>query len=186
MPRRQAPDWIVAARRRWASSSRPDDIVVPGPGQESVWDYPRPPRLEPVAKRIRVEHGGVTIADSERAMRICETASAPTYYLPRDDVAMDHLLESGARASHCEWKGEAKYFDVEVGDRLAPAAAWCYPNPYEEFAAIAGWIAFMPQPMDACWVGDDPVTPQPGGFYGGWVTPELTGPIKGAPGTGHW
>lgn len=181
----EPPDWIRAAQRRWASAARPADIVVPGPGQESVWDYPRPPRLEPVARPVRVEHGGETIAESGRAMRICETASAPTYYIARDDVSMS-LLERVSRRSHCEWKGEAAYFDVVVGDRRAAAAAWCYPKPYDDFAAIAGWISFMPQHVDACWVGDDRVVPQPGGFYGGWVTPELTGPIKGAPGTGHW
>ena len=185
MPERRAPDWILAARRAWDRSPRPDNIEVPGPGQESVWDYPRPPRLESVSKRIRVEHAGAVIANTVRAQRVCETASAPTYYVPTDDVDRD-LLVPLSQSSHCEWKGEAAYFDVVVDGARSAAAAWCYPKPYPEFDRIAGWIAFMPQRVDACWVGEDRVTPQPGGFYGGWVTPELTGPIKGAPGTGHW
>ena len=182
---RPLPAWAVAARAQWADSERPEAIVEPGPGQQSVWDYPRPPRLEPVGKRVRVVFGGELVADSMRAHRVCETASPPTYYVPPDDVHTD-FLQPVARSSLCEWKGEAAYFDVCVGRRVAPGAAWCYPRPYAEFAAIAGWIAFMPRAMDACYVGDDEVVPQPGMFYGGWITPELTGPFKGAPGTGHW
>lgn len=182
---RKAPDWIVAARASWKNAVRPSDIPVPGIGQESVWDYPRPPRLERVAKPVRVEFDGATIANSSRAQRVCETASPPTYYLPRDDVDRD-ALQLLSRSSVCEWKGEAQYFDVMGDGRVAAGAAWCYPNPYSPFGPIAGWLSFMPAAMDACYVGDDLVVAQPGGFYGGWITPELTGPFKGEPGTGHW
>ncbi len=182
---REPPGWVLAAREQWVDSERPESIVEPGPGQVSVWDYPRPPRLEDVGKPVRVEFGGVDIANTERARRVCETASPPTYYIPPEDVAMDYLRPL-SRSSMCEWKGEAAYFDVVVDGRNAPAAAWCYPKPYIEFTGIAGWIAFMPRAMDACYVGDDRVVAQPGGFYGGWITPELTGPFKGMPGSGHW
>ncbi|MEM9173021.1 MAG: DUF427 domain-containing protein [Pseudomonadota bacterium] len=164
---------------------RPDGIVTPGPGQESVWDYPRPPMLQRVAKRVRVDFGGQCIVDTAHAQRICETASPPTYYVPPADIA-EGVLVPIARQSLCEWKGDAAYFDVQVDGQRAPAAAWCYPSPFQPFGAIAGWIAFMPAAMQACFVGEDRVVAQPGGFYGGWITPELTGPFKGAPGTGHW
>lgn len=185
MRERRIPEWILAARRKWDGAPRPDNIVVPGPGQESVWEYPRPPRLEPVSPRVRVEHAGETIADSGRALRVCETASAPTYYVPLDDVDNASLLLL-VQTSLCEWKGEAAYYDIVAGGKRASAAAWSYPEPYPGFEEIGGWISFMPQRVDACWVGEHRVTPQPGGFYGGWVTPDLTGPIKGEPGTGHW
>lgn len=182
---RKPPDWVMAARAQWVDSERPEAIVEPGPGQQSVWDYPRPPRIESVGKRVRVIFDGKVIADSVAASRVCETASPPTYYVPPADVDMD-WLRPVTRSSLCEWKGEAAYFDVQVDARVAAAAAWCYPKPYAEFAAIAGWISFMPRAMDACYVGDAEVVPQPGMFYGGWITPELTGPFKGAPGSGHW
>ncbi|MEL6869998.1 MAG: DUF427 domain-containing protein [Pseudomonadota bacterium] len=182
---REPPAWIVAARAHWQDARRPDSIVTPQPGQESVWDYPRPPLLQAVAKPVRIVFAGEQIAHTVRAMRICETASPPTYYVPPDDVDAS-VLEPLQRSSVCEWKGEASYFDVIVGARRAPAAVWCYANPYKPFGAIAGWLSFMPAAMDACFVGDDQVAAQPGGFYGGWITPELTGPFKGEPGTGHW
>lgn len=182
---REPPEWILAAQARWADAVRPRNIEIPGPGQESVWDYPRPPRLEREPRAIRVEFEGTVIAQSTRAQRVCETASPPTYYLPREDVDFE-WLQPIERSSVCEWKGEAAYFDVVGGERRAPAAVWCYPNPFRPFGAIAGWLSFMPAAMDGCYVGDHRVQPQPGGFYGGWITPELTGPFKGAPGTGHW
>ncbi|MFK8051352.1 MAG: DUF427 domain-containing protein [Woeseiaceae bacterium] len=179
------PEWIVKARQHWDTAKQPNDIVEPGPDQESVWDFPRPPSIQPVQKPVRVIYDGVTIVETNRAKRICETASPPTYYIPRSDI-VEGALQPIDRSSLCEWKGNASYFDVGTGKRLARGAAWCYPRPYEEFVAIAGWVAFMPAAMDACYVGDDQVRPQPGGFYGGWITPELTGPFKGEPGTGHW
>jgi uncharacterized protein (DUF427 family) len=159
--------------------------VVPGPGQTSVWDFPRPPRVEPVALRVRIALGGQLVADTLRAVRVCETASPPTYYLPIDDLAPDTLV-SAPGTSWCEWKGRAVYWSVRGGGREAPRAAWSYPEPLPAFAALRGHVAFYAGPMDACWVGDERVTPQPGGFYGGWVTADLVGPFKGEPGTGHW
>ena len=153
--------------------------------RENVQDYPRPPALEPVPQRLSVVLGGVEIAASTRGFRVLETHHAPTYYLPPEDVAAGALRPAPGR-SICEWKGEARYFDVLAGTREEPRAAWSYPNPTEAFAPIAGYVAFYPGPMDACFVGDQRVRPQPGGFYGGWVTPNLEGIVKGGPGTEGW
>ncbi len=163
----------------------PVERIPPGPGQESVWDYPWPPRLEPVARRVRVVFGGRTIADSTRAFRVLETSHPPTYYVPRADVAAD-ALEPAAGESFCEWKGTARYFDVVAGGRRAPRAAWSYPEPFPAFAAIAGHVAFYAGPMDACYVGDEQARPQPGRFYGGWITADVVGPFKGEPGSRGW
>ena len=154
-------------------------------GKESVWDYPRPPRLEPVTARIRIEFGGETIADTTGAFRVLETSHPPNYYLPPDDIADGVLLRTG-RGSWCEWKGEAHYFDVSAGGHTAPGAAWGYDHPTPAFGPIAGYVAFYAGPMDSCTVDGEPVAPQPGGFYGGWVTEAVTGPFKGAPGTDGW
>ena len=180
-------DDLKRARAGWSQrgQARPDFATDPGPGQESVWDYPRPPRLERVQKRVRVIFAGVTLADTEDAWRICETASPPTYYVPLQDVTMEHLMPT-RRRSLCEWKGQAVYFTLEANGRSAPDAVWSYPEPWPGFEPIAGHLAFMAGAMDACYVDDDQVRPQPGGFYGGWITPELVGPFKGEPGTGHW
>lgn len=174
-------------RERWLSRAgvRPAGVIRPGPGQESVWDYPRPPRLEAERRLLRVEFAGLILAETDRGYRVLETASPPTYYFPPEDVATDHL-EPESHATVCEWKGEAHYFSVRAGGRRAPHAVWCYPAPWNPFEPIAGFLAFMPAAMDACHVGDHEVTPQPGGFYGGWITPDVTGPFKGEPGTGHW
>lgn len=178
---------IRRAREKWRDLAhlRPTNIDTPGPGQESVWDYPRPPRVEAVAKRVRVDFGGLTIADTTAAYRVLETASPPTYYIPPGDIQRQYLKPS-SHVSLCEWKGPARYFSPSVEHRVAANAAWCYPDPWSGFEAIRDYIAFMPGPMDACYVGDDRVTPQPGGFYGGWITPDVVGPFKGGPGTGHW
>lgn len=161
------------------------DRVEPGPGQESVWAYPRPPRMEAFAGQIEVVFGGVTIAETESAKRVLETSHPPVYYLPPGDVRMEYLHPL-QRASWCEWKGTAHYFDVRVGDFIAMAAAWTYPNPNDPYAALKDHVAFYPAPMDACLVNGTRVTPQPGGFYGGWITPDIVGPFKGAPGTRLW
>lgn len=182
---RVPPDWILAARQSWDNAVRPERIVEPGEGQESVWDFPRPPSLQRVHRPVRVVFSNVEVANTDRAQRICETASPPTYYIPREDVQMA-LLQPLTRASMCEWKGQASYFDVVADGKVAAAAAWCYETPFSPFGPVAGWLAFMPAAMDACYVGDDKVAAQPGGFYGGWITPELTGPFKGEPGTTHW
>jgi uncharacterized protein (DUF427 family) len=164
--------------------SKPDPIK-PGSGQESVWDYPRPPRLEPVAKRIRVVFGGQTIADTTRAVRVLETSHPPVYYIPREDILSDCLEPTGG-SSHCEWKGRALYSDVVVGGRRAPQAAWSYPEPVRAYRELAEHVAFYPAKMDACYVGEERAMPQPGAFYGGWVTSDLVGPFKGEPGSEGW
>ncbi len=165
-------------------SSRPQRIE-PGVGQESVWDYPRPPRLESVTARLRVVLGGVTIADTTRGYRVLETSHPPNYYFPSDDV-LDGALEPTKGASVCEWKGRAHYFAVHGGDRVAPEAAWAYATPSDAFVPITDHVAFYVAPMDACYVDDEVVTAQPGGFYGGWITSAVVGPFKGAPGTRGW
>jgi uncharacterized protein (DUF427 family) len=155
-----------------------------GPGQESVWDYPRPPRLEAVSRTIRVLLDGEVLAETTRALRVLETSHPPVYYLPREDVRMD-LLEETERRSSCEWKGEARYFTVRAGGRALRDAAWSYPRPAERFGPLAGHLAFYLDPLEG-WVGEERARPQPGRFYGGWVTSEVVGPFKGDPGTGGW
>lgn len=159
---------------------------MPHLAPEDVWDYPRPPRLEPVGSELRVVFAGETIAQTTSAYRVLETSHAPTYYLPPHDVRQDALVPSKRRRSLCEWKGQARYFDVTVSDQTTDGAAWAYTSPTAAFAAIADHIAFYAEPMDACFVGNERVMPQPGNFYGGWVTANLSGAIKGAPGTLHW
>ena len=153
---------------------------------ENVQDFPRPPRLERVAHRLRVDFAGRTVAETTRGWRVLETHHAPTYYIPAADWASGVLRPARGRATFCEWKGRALYRDVAAGDRVAPAAAWRYPAPSAAFAAIADSYAVYAGAMDVCWVGDIHVVAQPGDFYGGWVTPNLTGRIKGAPGTEFW
>lgn len=150
-----------------------------------MWDYPRPPALEPVAVRLRVECAGATVADTTNGYRVCETSHAPAYYFPPDDVE-EALLIPATGGSFCEWKGMASYFDVGVGADIRPRAAWTYREPTAPFAAIAGHVAFYAARMDACWVGEEEVRPMDGDFYGGWITSSLVGPFKGAPGTRHW
>lgn len=150
-----------------------------------MWEYPRPPRVERTARHLRVEFNGVTIAETESAQRILETRHPPTYYIPPGDVRMEFLVPASA-SSVCEWKGRANYYDVTVGDRSAPRAAWTYHEPREGFEAIRDHIAFYPGPMDACYVDGERVRPQPGGFYGGWITGDVVGPFKGGPGTSGW
>ena len=152
---------------------------------ESVWDYPRPPALEPERRRVRVLHGGVVVADSVRALRVLETSHPPTIYIPEADIAHG-VLRPVEHASFCEWKGRAAYFDVAAGGRVAARAAWHYPEPAAPYAALAGLVSFYPGRMDHAWLGDEEVQAQPGDFYGGWITSDLTGPFKGAPGTSGW
>lgn len=162
--------------------------VVPepaGPGQESVWDYPRPPRLERTAAHVLVVLGGVTVLDTHRALRVLETSHPPTYYLPLAD-ALAGAFRPAAGSSWCEWKGRADYLDVVVGDRLAPAAAWSYPTPSPGFADLADHVALYPGRMDRCTVDGEVVRAQEGGFYGGWVTDAVVGPFKGGPGSVGW
>jgi uncharacterized protein (DUF427 family) len=159
--------------------------ITPQPGQESVWDYPRPPRCEPTDKRLKIIFNGEIIADSDRTYRVLETSHPPVYYIPPEDIKMERLQSTG-KGSFCEWKGQAIYYNLQVGDKQAANVAWAYPQPTTRFAAIASYIAFYPQYMDACYINDELVQPQPGGFYGGWITSDIVGPFKGEAGTWGW
>lgn len=150
-----------------------------------MWDYPRPPAVEPVPQRIRVVLGGVTIAESTRALRVLETSHPPNYYLPPDDVDRQRL-DMAPETSWCEFKGSARYWTVRVGDRVEASVAWDYSEPSAGYEALVGHLAFYASHMDECWVGDELATPQPGGFYGGWVTSGVVGPFKGGPGSMGW
>ena len=154
---------------------------------ESVWDYPRPPAVVPCERHVRVEHGGEVIAESDRALRVLETSSPPTIYVPPQDVRLD-LLEEDAdwHRTHCEWKGHASYLDVLAPDERAERAAWVYRDPVPAYARLRDHIAFYPARVDGCFLGDERVGAQEGDFYGGWVTADIEGPFKGAPGTLHW
>lgn len=152
---------------------------------ESVWDYPRPPRVEPARHPVRVEFAGQVVAASERALRVLETSHPPVYYLPPEDVRQQ-FLEPSTRSSHCEFKGGARYHGLRVGDRVSRDAAWSYPDPAPGFEALRGHLAFYASRVDACYVGEERVQPQEGDFYGGWITSDLVGPFKGGPGTVGW
>lgn len=160
----------------------PDPV---GPDEESVWDYPRPPALERLARPVRVVLGGERIVDAPWAWRVLETSHPPQIYIDPAFFTPGALVPAEG-SSFCEWKGRARYFDVRGGGQLAARAAWSYPEPTARFAGIAGCVALYAGPMDACFVGDERVTPQPGGFYGGWITPNIKGPFKGGPGTWGW
>lgn len=159
--------------------------IPPQPGQESVWDYPRPPRLEPSERHIQIIFNDVVIADTRRAQRVLETSHPPTYYIPPEDIRTEYLIVARG-SSVCEWKGVARYYTVRVGDHEVEAAAWAYPAPTPAFAAIRNHLAFYAQKMDRCLVDGQAARPQPGGFYGGWVTDDVVGPFKGEPGTMWW
>jgi len=159
--------------------------IKPGPGQESVWDYPRPPRLEDTSKHIQVIFNQVVVADTRQAKRVLETSHPPVYYLPPDDIDPACLVPMG-QTSWCEWKGQASYYTVAVGDKQVPKAAWYYPNPTSPFEAIKDYVAFYPHLMDACTIDGERVRPQASGFYGGWITRDIVGPFKGEPGTMGW
>lgn len=156
-----------------------------GPGQESVWSYPRPPRVEPSGEEIQVVLGGEVIARSHKSYRVLETSHPPTYYLPRD-AFVDGVIRPVDGTSFCEWKGQASYFDLVTPARNAARAAWTYPSPAPGFEVLRDHLAVMPGLMDACLVDGEVVRPQEGGFYGGWITSRVTGPFKGEPGTRGW
>lgn len=182
----QLPDWAIAARAQWQwrGQARPAFAAVPGPGQQSVWDYPRPPRLAPDTREVVIRWGDVEVARSRRCVRVLETAHPPSFYLPWADVAR-HLLQPAPGSSLCEWKGPARYWSLVNGSKSLPGVAWSYPEPLAEAQALAECVAFYPAQLQ-CTVDGAVVMPQPGGFYGGWITPELVGPFKGAPGSGGW
>ncbi len=167
------------------SKSNPVNIIKPGQGQTSVWDYPRPPSVEAVTEVVRVLWLGRTVAETYGAVRLLETASPPTYYVPPSDVDPS-LLVPGDRRTFCEWKGTAQYFDLRLGDQVSPEAAWSYPDPLQPYRALREYLSFYPGRVTACYVGSTRVKPQPGAYYGGWVTPDLVGPFKGEPGTEGW
>ena len=157
----------------------------PAPGQESVWDYPRPPRVEPVADVVEITLGGTVVATTRRALRVLETSHPPVYYVPMSDF-VDGALRSAPGASWCEFKGQAAYLDVVSGDTVAAAAGWTYPDPSRGFEALRDTVAVYPGKMDACTVAGERVRPQAGGFYGGWITDSVVGPFKGEPGSSGW
>ncbi len=159
--------------------------IEPSPGQESVWDYPRPPAAEPTGRRIRVEVGDLVVADSTNAIRILETSHPPVYYLPPVDVRMDLLVPSELR-TFCEFKGMAGYWDLTLGDRAIREVAWSYPQPTRGYEGITDHLAFYPSKVDRAMVDDFVIAPQAGDFYGGWITPDVVGPFKGGPGTRGW
>ncbi|KAI8847254.1 hypothetical protein BC829DRAFT_396803 [Chytridium lagenaria] len=155
--------------------------------RENVWDYPRPPACEPTSRRLRVELDGVVIADTVNAHRVLETSHPPTYYIPIEDVKKEYLV-SNSRQTFCEWKGAARYYDVKVNNNIVPSRVWYYPSPSPRFAAIANSVSFYASPFK-CFVDDEEVVPQPGDFYGGWMTSDIDGGkkgVKGGPGTFGW
>lgn len=160
----------------------PDPV---GPGQESVWDYPRPAIAEPTQARIVIEHRGRILADTRDAVRTLETSHPPSYYIPPADIAPG-VLRRAAGSSFCEWKGAASYWDVVLDDAVLPGTGWSYANPTPPFAILRDHVAFYAAPFDRCSVDGETVTPQPGGFYGGWITSRVAGPFKGGPGSGGW
>lgn len=166
----------------YQGQQRPRFAIEPGPGQESVWDYPRPPIAKPTNRRVEVRSGETMLASTRRAYRLLETASPPTYYLPFGDIDRERLVPV-AGGSVCEWKGVARYWALDSNPELP--VAWDYPRVRAAFASLADHVAFYPGRV-ACFVDDERVQPQAGRFYGGWITSDVVGPFKGEPGTSHW
>lgn len=157
----------------------------PAPGQESVWDYPRPPRLEDSTQHVQILFNEVVIAETRQAKRVLETSHPPSYYIPPEDIRLEYFSRS-ARRSFCEWKGQAAYYSIAVGEQQAEDAAWFYPEPTPAFAKIMNYVAFYPSRMQACYVEGERVQSQPGDFYGGWITSNIVGPFKGGLGSWGW
>ena len=153
---------------------------------ESVWDYPRPPRLERIDRHLVIWLDGSVIAETRQALRLLETSHPPTYYFPPSDVSMERLAFDGSAGSFCEWKGQAAYYSITVSDRVLHRAAWTYRRPVDRYAELRDYVAFYPALMDECLVDGEVAQPQPGGFYGGWITSDLKGPFKGEPGSEGW
>ena len=156
-----------------------------GGTRESVWDYPRPPRVEPTPRHVRVEFDGVAVADTRHALRVLETSHPPVYYIPPRDVKLQHLVAE-ERRTVCEYKGVASYYTLKMGDRVSKNAAWSYHHPAPGYEALTDHVAFYPSLVDACYVDGERVRAQEGDFYGGWITSDIAGPFKGAPGTESW
>ncbi len=163
-------------------SPRPDPA---GPGRESVWSFPRPAIAEPCTAHIIIEHGGVVVANTLASVRTLETSYRPSYYIPPADMAVD-VLRRAQGSSYCEWKGAAVYWDVIIGDLVIPRVGWSYPDPAPEFSILRDHVAFYAGPFDRCTVDGETVVPQPGDFYGGWITSALAGPFKGVPSSRGW
>jgi uncharacterized protein (DUF427 family) len=180
------PTWAELGRQGFThrGGKRPSFAAEPGPGQESVWDYPRPPRVVADTREVVVSALGMEIARTRAALRVLETSHPPTFYLPRNDVKMAYLVPAGG-GSRCEWKGEASYFDIVVAEQRLARVAWSYERPFDDAAPLAGHLAFYASHVEAT-VGGQRVLAQPGRFYGGWITPELAGPFKGEPGSEGW
>lgn len=159
--------------------------IPPQPGQESVWDYPRPARWEDTPKHLKVVLNGIVLAETQRGKRVLETSHPPVYYFPPEDTNADALIATPYKTG-CEWKGWCAYYDIAVGDKRVPRGAWAYFDPTPNFLALQGYYAFYPALMDACYVDGELATPQPGNFYGGWITGDIVGPFKGEPGTMGW
>ncbi len=182
----ELPDWAESRRKVWRyrGQERPPFAQAPGPEQESVWDYPRPPEICADERRIVVCADDVLLAETRRALRVLETASPPTFYVPPEDVHFERL-EASQESSGCEWKGLARYWSVRIFDRLLENVGWSYPHPFPGFVALRDHVCFYPARV-MCFVDDGRVEPQPGCFYGGWVTSELVGPFKGSAGSEDW
>lgn len=175
----------MSAFRKFSNSRSRPEPQKPAEGQESVWDYPRPPRVEPSAAHVVVRFGGQVIVDTTDAVRVLETSHPPVFYVPMSDVAPGCLVPVDG-STFCEFKGQARYFNVVAGGHVARRAAWAYPRPSSGFEVLADKVAIYPSHMDSCEVDGERVTPQEGDFYGGWITSNIVGPFKGAPGTMGW
>ena len=180
------PNSILQLREKWRyrGLGRPPFAIDPGHGQESVWDYPRPPRIDPDNRQVEVRVGTTLIAKTREAFRVLETAGPPVFYVPPADVVLN-LLKPSRTSTLCEWKGRAAHWSVRTAADVIEDAAWSYPEPFEGFEAIAGYLSFYPAKLE-CFVAGERVRPQPGGFYGGWITAEIVGPSKGEPGSESW
>jgi uncharacterized protein (DUF427 family) len=180
------PDNLLAMRAQWRfrGGDRPAFAKAPNVGQESVWDYPRPPVIVADGREVSIHWGKLEVARTRRALRVLETAHPPSFYLPWADVAQD-LLQPAQGSSFCEWKGPARYWSLVAGGQTLANVAWSYPTPLAGAERIADCVAFYPANLE-CRVGGARVLAQPGGFYGGWITPELVGPFKGEPGSSSW
>lgn len=183
--KQKIPDWLQKSRNKWQynGSKRPPFAIEPKEGQQSVWDFPRPPRIISVEKEITVFSGDVLLASTPNALATQETASPPNYYIPPANIAMEHFIKMPGKSSLCEWKGSATYWALATNPAMA--VGWSYEKPFPEFEAITGFLSFYPDKVD-CFVGEEKARPQTSAFYGGWITDDLTGPFKGEPGTGHW
>lgn len=181
----EVPEWLRKARSHWANTGneRPPFADEPDPGQESVWDYPRPPALVVDQRRVVIGSPENPVAETTSSLRLCETASPPAFYLPPDSIDFSQLVETQDGSSFCEWKGPARYWALASDPGVQ--VGWDYPSPFEEYAALAAHLSFYPGRI-ACTVDDERVRPQAGGFYGGWITDDVAGPFKGDPGTGGW